>query len=129
MRYCVRAICGSCSGTANRTLSWLPDIVFGPPPVLTAACLRSLRVREAHERAQAFVSMCTRDAKQPLTSIKGTLVKFGSQKLLLLLLQKISPLFLRVTAQTGVHMIYEDGFCWVGLCVGLVRVVGGGKLC
>ena len=89
----------------------------------------ALRVRGAHERAQAFVSMCTRDAKQPLTSIKGTLVKFGSQKLLLLLLQKISPLFLRVTAQTGVHMIYEDGFCWVGLCVGLVRVVGGGKLC
>ena len=73
--------------------------------------------------------MCTRDAKQPLTSIKGTLVKFGSQKLLLLLLQKISPLFLRVTAQTGVHMIYEDGFCWVGFCVGLVRVVGCGKLC
>ena len=72
--------------------------------------------------------MCTRDAKQPLTSIKGTLVKFGSQKLLLLLLQKISPLFLRVVALTGVHMIYEDGFCWVGLCVGLVRVVGGGEL-
>ena len=90
----------------------------------------ALRVREAHERAQAFVySMCTRDAKQPLTSIKGTLVKFGSQKLLLLLLQKISPLFLRVSTQTGVHMVYEDGFCWVGFCVGLVRVVGCGKLC
>ena len=48
----------------------------------------ALRVREAHARAQAFVSMCARDAKQPLTSIKGTLVKFGSRKLLLLLLQK-----------------------------------------
>ena len=73
--------------------------------------------------------MCTRDAKQPLTSIKGTLVKFGSQKTFVVVVaQKISPLFLRVTAQTGVHMIYEDGFCWVGLCVGLVRVVGGGEL-
>ena len=90
------------------------------------ALFASVRRTRGHKRLSACAHGMPSNLSRPSRELLSSL---AAKNFCCCCCKKISPLFLRVTAQTGVHMIYEDGFCWVGLCVGLVRVVGGGKLC